>query len=170
MAKKILRRKAKDILRQYGEMDTTQLRDHINTVMKHGTTVSELGNILGKYDEFTKVRKETRVSCAGRSSGSYQVCVWRLRKPGEPQDFIKNPRPYSHPTAAQAPQTGAAALLVEAPSEISDICDDEEAVFAGEETILVSEEVASTQRDSSSTIKKDPSIKYSCSSRIDAIY
>ncbi|MDP6154905.1 MAG: DUF3860 domain-containing protein [Candidatus Thermoplasmatota archaeon] len=83
MSKKILRRKAKDILGMYGEMDTTQLRDHINSVLKHGTTVSELGNILGKYGEFMKVRKETRVSCAGRSSGSYQVCVWRLA-PTEP--------------------------------------------------------------------------------------
>ncbi len=170
MAKKILRRKAADILGQYGEMDTTQLRDHINTVMKHGTTVSELGNILGKYDEFTKVRKEIRVSCAGRSSGSYQVCVWRLREPGEPQDFIKNPRPYPHPTAAQAPSTQVLTLMAEASSELSDKCEDEGIASAGEETVLASEEVASTQCDSSSTTKKDASIKYSCSSRMDAIY
>ena len=79
MSKKILRRKAETILREHGELDTTQLRDYINRCLKHGTTVSELGNILGKYHEFVKVRKETRVSCAGRSSGSYKVCVWRVK-------------------------------------------------------------------------------------------
>ena len=79
MSKKILRKKAEKILREHGELDTTQLRDYINRILKHGTTVSELGNILGKYQEFVKVRKETRVSCAGRSSGSYKVCVWRVR-------------------------------------------------------------------------------------------
>jgi len=78
MSKILLRRKAEAILNEYGELDTTQLRDYINRSLKHGTTVSELGNILGKYKEFVKVRKETRVSCAGRSSGSYKVCVWRL--------------------------------------------------------------------------------------------
>ena len=89
MSKKILRRKAKDILGMYGEMDTTQLRDHINSVLKHGTTVSELGNILGKYGEFMKVRKETRISCAGRSSGSYQVCVWCLTPTEQSMGFSK---------------------------------------------------------------------------------
>lgn len=78
MSKILLRRKAEAILNEHGELDTTQLRDHINRSLKHGTTVSELGNILGKYKEFVKVRKETRISCAGRSSGSYKVCVWRL--------------------------------------------------------------------------------------------
>jgi len=79
MSKKLLRNKAEALLREHGEMDTTQLRDHLNKRLKHGTTVSELGNILGKYSEFVKVRKETRISCAGRSSGSYKVCVWALK-------------------------------------------------------------------------------------------
>lgn len=79
MSKKLLRSKAEALLREYGELDTTQLRDYLNKRLKHGTTVSELGNILGKYGEFVKVRKETRISCAGRSSGSYKVCVWSLK-------------------------------------------------------------------------------------------
>ncbi len=80
MPKKLLRKKAVLLLRQYGELDTVQLRDYINTCLKHGTTVSELGNMLGKDRKlFEKVRAEKRMSSQGRSSGNYKVYVWRLK-------------------------------------------------------------------------------------------
>jgi len=83
MTKIQLMNKVIELLEEYGELDTMQLRDYINREMKHGTTASELGNILGKYNEFVKVRKEKRISIAGRSSGSYKVCVWRLARKKE---------------------------------------------------------------------------------------
>ena len=80
MPKKVIYRKAVKFLREHGELDTVQLRDMINVALKHGTTVSELGNILGKYNDFIKVRTEKRISCSGRSSGNYTVFVWCLRE------------------------------------------------------------------------------------------
>ena len=78
MSKILLKRRAVSLLKEHGELDTTQLRDYINSSLKHGTSVSELGNVLGKYKEFVMVRREIKMSIAGRSSGSYKVCVWRL--------------------------------------------------------------------------------------------
>ena len=83
MPKKVIKRKAVKFLREHGELDTVQLRDMINIALKHGTTVSELGNVLGKHNEFIKVRTERRVSCCGRSSGNYTVYVWSLRETKE---------------------------------------------------------------------------------------
>ena len=79
MCKKLIRIKAFEVLRDQGEMDTTMLRDTLNKMIKHGTTCSELGNILGKDRKlFRKVRTEKRISTAGRSGGNYNCCVWAV--------------------------------------------------------------------------------------------
>jgi len=79
LAKKLVKRKALYFLRKHGELDTTQLKDYINSSLKYGTTSSELGNILGNNREFVKIRREKRVSAGGRCAGSYDVWVWKCQ-------------------------------------------------------------------------------------------
>jgi len=70
--------KAREVLRD-GDMGTDTLAEHINNLLKHGTTVSELGNILKGNPEFSLVRKEKRISSLGCKGGSYLVCLWHLK-------------------------------------------------------------------------------------------
>lgn len=80
MSKKVLIRKlARQFLMEYGEIDTTFLMYLINEACRNGTTASELSNVLRINNEFTKIRRERKLAPAGRSSGSYLVCVWAVR-------------------------------------------------------------------------------------------
>lgn len=63
---------------EHGELDILQLRDYINTALKHGTTTSELGNVLNNNHMFRKIRMEKRVANGGRNAGSYDISVWGL--------------------------------------------------------------------------------------------
>jgi hypothetical protein len=47
--------------------------DYINTVMTHGTTSQQLGNVLAKDKDLRKVGSMKRGSMLG---GQYDVCVW----------------------------------------------------------------------------------------------
>ena len=77
MAKKMVRRKAREVLRD-GDMETDNLVESINKLLKHGTTASELGNILARNPEFESIGTDKRVANTGRMGGSYSVCVWHL--------------------------------------------------------------------------------------------
>ena len=86
MARKILRRKAEMILRENKEMNTIQMRDRLNELIKGGTSASELGSMLGKDKNlFVFLRKERVISHGIRGIGSYEVCVWGLKKKDEEQ-------------------------------------------------------------------------------------
>ena len=75
-----IRRKARVVLQEHGDMGTDILVQYINDLIKHGTNASELGNILCRNPEFEKVKKERRMARTGYSGGSYTVCTWHLNE------------------------------------------------------------------------------------------
>jgi len=62
-------------LHDVGPRNTRQILEHINTTTRYGSTPSEVGNLLAKYDYFIKTEEESVYSAL---SGSYNVCVWGL--------------------------------------------------------------------------------------------
>lgn len=54
-----------------------QLLDYVNATMRHGTTSSQLSNVLAKNPEFIECGK---VKAAGMLSGGYDITVWVLRE------------------------------------------------------------------------------------------
>ena len=72
-----LRQKIKKFLNVRGEANTTEILEHVNSTMRHGTTPQQLGNVLSKNKDFRKVGMAMR---AGILSGSYEVVVWDLVK------------------------------------------------------------------------------------------
>ena len=82
-----IRDKARFVLQKYGDMGTDILVQHINDLVKHGTTASELGNILCRSPEFEKIERERRQSVTGQSGGSYLVCRWHLQMIKEVSSF-----------------------------------------------------------------------------------
>jgi len=45
-----LRQKIKKFLDVRGEANTTEILEHVNSTMRHGTTPQQLGNVLSKHD------------------------------------------------------------------------------------------------------------------------
>ena len=64
------------------EANTTEILEHVNTTMRHGTTPQQLGNVLSKDKDIMKVSTTKR---GGALSGRYEICVWQLR-PGVLED------------------------------------------------------------------------------------
>ena len=50
-----LRQKIKKFLHSRGEANTTEILEHVNTTMRHGTTPQQLGNVLSKDKDIMKV-------------------------------------------------------------------------------------------------------------------
>jgi hypothetical protein len=75
-----LRQKIKKFLNERGEANTTEILEHVNRTMRHGTTPQQLGNVLSKDKDILKVATTKR---GGALSGRYEICVWTLR-PGFP--------------------------------------------------------------------------------------
>jgi len=71
-----LRQKIKKFLDEKGEANTTQILEHVNSTMRHGTTPQQLGNVLSKDKDILKVATTKR---GGALSGRYEICVWTLR-------------------------------------------------------------------------------------------
>ena len=71
-----LRQKIKKYLHNKGEANTTEILEHVNTTMRHGTTPQQLGNALSKDKDIMKVSTTKR---GGALSGRYEICVWQLR-------------------------------------------------------------------------------------------
>ena len=71
-----LRQKIKKFLHSRGEANTTEILEHVNTTMRHGTTPQQLGNVLSKDKDIMKVATTKR---GGALSGRYEICVWQLR-------------------------------------------------------------------------------------------
>ena len=75
---KLIRMKIIEVLKVFGDLNTLDIRDYMNENTRRGTTMSELGNVLGKDPIFLKVGSERIQSCASRQNGTYKVFVWRL--------------------------------------------------------------------------------------------
>ena len=71
-----LRQKIKKFLDDRGEANTTEILEHVNSTMRHGTTPQQLGNVLSKDKDIMKVATTKR---GGALSGRYEICVWQLR-------------------------------------------------------------------------------------------
>ena len=59
-----------------GPKNTREILEHVNTTTRHGTVVSELGNVLAKYPKYFKKGPMTKVGSA--LSGAYDICTWIL--------------------------------------------------------------------------------------------
>lgn len=59
-----LRQKIKKFLDVRGEANTTEILEHVNSTMRHGTTPQQLGNVLSKDKDIMKVEPQ---SAAGPS-------------------------------------------------------------------------------------------------------
>ena len=57
---------------------TTEIKDHINSNYKHGTTSHVLGNVLAKDASFRKVGTAVISTQSLGVSHSYSVTVWGL--------------------------------------------------------------------------------------------
>ena len=77
-----LRQKIKKFLDERGEANTTEILEHVNSTMRHGTTPQQLGNVLSKDKDILKVATTKR---GGALSGRYEICVWQVR-PGALED------------------------------------------------------------------------------------
>jgi len=53
--------------------NSVEIRDHINSTMRHGTTSQQLGNILSKDKDTFKLGKIIR---SGMLSGDYEISEW----------------------------------------------------------------------------------------------
>ena len=57
----------------------TEIKEYVNSRLKHGVTSPRLGNILQKYPEFVKVGMVDRRGYYRQADGnSYQVSEWTL--------------------------------------------------------------------------------------------
>tara|TARA_Y100000768_G_scaffold358331_1_gene314057 strand:- start:965 stop:1300 length:336 start_codon:yes stop_codon:yes gene_type:complete len=72
-----LREKIKKFLNERGQANTTEILEHVNSTMRHGTTPQQLGNVLSKDKDIRKIATTKR---GGALSGRYEICVWTLRE------------------------------------------------------------------------------------------
>ena len=56
--------------------NTTEIFDHLNKTLRHGTTTQQLGNVLAKDKDIVKVGYIKR---SGIISGGYDICEWATR-------------------------------------------------------------------------------------------
>ena len=62
-------------LAECGPMNTRQILDHVNTTTRHGTTPSELSNVLAKTRFFHNMGQE---SISAALSGEYNIIIWDI--------------------------------------------------------------------------------------------
>ena len=65
-----LRQKIKKFLNDRGESNTTDILEHVNSTMRHGTTPQQLGNVLSKDRDILKIATTKR---GGALSGRYEI-------------------------------------------------------------------------------------------------
>ena len=70
-----IREKIVSYMREKGEVTTTDILEHVNNTLRHGTTMNQLGNILGKSSLFVKVDYIDESVSDHRN----RICSWRLR-------------------------------------------------------------------------------------------
>lgn len=67
--------KIKKFLTEKGESSSTEIADYLNSTMRHGVTMQQLGNLLGKDKDIVKVGT-TRKN--GTLPSRYEICIWGL--------------------------------------------------------------------------------------------
>ncbi|RZD31033.1 MAG: hypothetical protein CXT77_03185 [uncultured DHVE6 group euryarchaeote] len=67
-----IRQKITDYLSP-GPRNTSEILEHINSTMRHGTTSQQLGNVLSKDKHVIKIGF---VKKSGILSGGYDICQW----------------------------------------------------------------------------------------------
>ena len=70
-----LRQRIKKYLLENGQANTTEISEYVNSTMRHGCTMQQLGNVLSKDKDITKVGT---IRKAGSLSGRYEMCIWSL--------------------------------------------------------------------------------------------
>ena len=55
-----LREKIKKFLDERGQANTTEILEHVNSTMRHGTTPQQLGNVLSKDKDIRKIATTER--------------------------------------------------------------------------------------------------------------
>ena len=79
--------------------NSVEIRDHINSTMRHGTTSQQLGNILSKDKDTFKLGEIIR---SGMLSGGYEICEW-----GTSNWLIKNQDPENLCNIIYQPPSGS---------------------------------------------------------------
>ena len=64
-----LRQKIKKFLDTKGEANTTEILEHVNSTMRHGTTPQQLGNVLSKDKDIMKIATSEAIDDITRSFG-----------------------------------------------------------------------------------------------------
>ena len=79
-----LRQKIKKFLDERGEANTTEILEHVNSTMRHGTTPQQLGNVLSKDKDILKVATTKRGGALSGStksaSGRFARALWKKRR------------------------------------------------------------------------------------------
>ena len=70
-----LRQNIKTYLLENGQANSTEISEHINSTMRHGCTMQQLGNVLAKDKDIVKVGITRKT---GALTGRYDLCIWAL--------------------------------------------------------------------------------------------
>ncbi len=70
-----LRQNVKKYLLENGQANSTEISEYVNSTMRHGCTMQQLGNVLSKDKDIAKVGT---IRKAGALSGRYEMCIWSL--------------------------------------------------------------------------------------------
>lgn len=70
-----LRQNVKKYLLENGQANSTEISEHINSTMRHGCTMQQLGNVLSKDKDIAKVGITRKT---GALTGRYDLCIWSL--------------------------------------------------------------------------------------------
>ena len=73
----------KEILDTKGEANTTEILEHVNSTMRHGTTPQQLGNVLSKDKDIMKIATTKRGGALFRPvmkyvCGSYALALKKI--------------------------------------------------------------------------------------------
>lgn len=75
-----VRKKIISYMKEKGEVTTTEIFDYLNDNMRHGTTMGQLGNILGKSSIFIKMDYiDELVPTNLQYDTRKRVCSWKLQ-------------------------------------------------------------------------------------------
>jgi hypothetical protein len=73
----LIRQKIAKILEENGEMSFSKIQDFVNENTRHGTTPSQLSNILARDGRFFNSGYERKESAL---SGEYNITLWTLKE------------------------------------------------------------------------------------------
>ena len=72
-----IKEKIVEYLEENGPQPTNKILEHLNEVLRWGSTSQQLGNVLSKGKAFDKVGTTQRQGICG---GRYEIVVWGLKE------------------------------------------------------------------------------------------